>query len=96
MIKKRGAAQSNVETSHVDLGAFNEELSLKVFETFGQKLVETKQGLEIANFLRELCSMSNKAFLNFLFSKELCWDFGPHVRSMQKKLAQAVQGAVKL
>jgi hypothetical protein len=67
--------------------AFNERFAFDILDAYGPKLVQSKRGLEIANFLREQCGVSNKTFLAFLFSKETAWDMCPDVHNLQKRLA---------
>jgi hypothetical protein len=67
--------------------ALNEAFAMHLLEKYGPKLVQSKRGLEIANYVREQCGVSNKAFLAFLFSKETSWEMCQDVHNLQKRLA---------
>lgn len=67
----------------------NEGLAIEILEKYGSRLLRSKSGVDIANFFREQCRLSNKTFLTFLFSKESLWDMCPEVHQLQKRLASA-------
>lgn len=66
--------------------ALNETFALQVLEVYGGRLFPTKRGVDIANHFRELCGLSNKAFLTLLFSKESVWEMCPDAHQLQKRL----------
>lgn len=71
--------------------AFTEEFALSILERYGAELLRTKVGADIANFYREQCQMSNKSFLQFLFSKESLWDYCQEVHNLQKRLGNTTK-----
>ncbi|CUG61030.1 Hypothetical protein, putative [Bodo saltans] len=80
-------AKSGSKSNQHHENALDEGFAMHLLEKYGPKLVQSKKGLEIANYVREQCGVSNKAFLAFLFSKETSWDMCQDVHNLQKRLA---------